>query len=57
MCQICGCGIDAGSTEALFAKNYKCQSCGHNFMGIGVIVTCTRCKSRNVKHVKLEKRG
>lgn len=52
MCQICGCGIDAGSMESLFAKNYKCQSCGHNFMGIGVMVTCTWCKSRNVRRVK-----
>jgi hypothetical protein len=28
---ICGCGIDAGEAEQMFARDYKCSNCGHIF--------------------------
>ena len=31
MCAICGCGIDAGEAEQMFARGYKCSNCGHIF--------------------------
>ncbi|HQF15779.1 MAG: hypothetical protein A4E45_01780 [Methanosaeta sp. PtaB.Bin039] len=51
MCAICGCGIDAGSADSMFAKDYRCLNCGHVFRAFGVIRICPKCdfkKSRPV---------
>ncbi len=31
MCATCGCGVDLGSVETVFAKNYQCRDCGEVF--------------------------
>lgn len=49
MCNICGCGIDIGSTESMFSKNYSCLECGKTFKGFGVMPQCQFCGSRKVK--------
>ncbi len=49
MCATCGCGVDLGSVEEVFAKNYICQDCSFIFKGFGYRVQCPRCKSTNTK--------
>jgi Zn finger protein HypA/HybF involved in hydrogenase expression len=49
MCATCGCGIDLGGIEEVFAKNYRCQDCSLVFKGFGYKVACPRCKSTNTK--------
>jgi hypothetical protein len=49
MCATCGCGVDLGSTEEVFAKNYRCQDCNMIFRGFGYKLPCPRCKSTNTK--------
>jgi len=49
MCATCGCGVDLGSMEEVFAKNYRCQDCKHLFRGFGYRLACPRCKSKNTK--------
>jgi Zn finger protein HypA/HybF involved in hydrogenase expression len=52
MCATCGCGVDLGSLEEVFAKNYRCQDCSLIFKGFGYKVRCPRCKSTNTKIAK-----
>ena len=52
MCFSCGCGIDLGEIETVFAKDYSCLDCGQVFKGYGWKPECQRCKSRNTKAVK-----
>ncbi len=52
MCSNCGCGIDLGSTETVFARDYHCLQCGEIFKGFGWKPECLRCKSRDTKAVK-----
>ncbi|MGV8125905.1 MAG: hypothetical protein ACP5PV_01670 [Methanothrix sp.] len=52
MCATCGCGIDLGGIEDVFAKDYGCGDCGHVFKGFGYKVTCPSCKSTNTKRVR-----
>jgi hypothetical protein len=33
MCATCGCGIDLGSIEEVFAKDYRCGDCSLVFKG------------------------
>ncbi len=47
MCATCGCGIDLGSMEEVFARNYRCNDCGNVFRGFGYRLECPRCKSKN----------
>jgi hypothetical protein len=49
MCATCGCGVDLGSTEEVFAKNHSCLDCGQLFKGFGYKLPCPRCKSTNTK--------
>jgi hypothetical protein len=49
MCATCGCGVDLGSIEEAFAKNYRCQDCSMFFRGFGYKLRCPRCKSTNTK--------
>jgi hypothetical protein len=49
MCATCGCGIDLGSIEEVFAKNYSCGDCSLVFKGFGYKIACPRCKSTNTK--------
>ncbi len=49
MCAICGCGIDAGDAEQMFARDYKCSDCGQIFKAFGVIRVCPSCQSRQSK--------
>ena len=52
MCATCGCGINLGGIEDVFAKDYGCGDCGLVFKGFGYKVTCPRCKSTNTKRVR-----
>ena len=52
MCATCGCGIDLGSMEEAFAKDYRCGDCGQAFRGFGYRLACPRCKSTNTKMAK-----
>ena len=52
MCSTCGCGIDLGNIETVFAKDYRCIDCGQVFKGYGWKPECQRCKSKNTKAVK-----
>ncbi|HOV81876.1 MAG TPA: hypothetical protein PLN19_05210 [Methanothrix sp.] len=52
MCATCGCGIDLGSIEEVFAKSYRCKDCGNVFKGFGYGAECPRCKSRNIMIAK-----
>lgn len=52
MCATCGCGIDLGSMEEVFARNYRCKDCGNVFKGFGYRVECPRCRSTNTKRDK-----
>ncbi len=47
MCATCGCGIDLGSMEEVFARDYRCRDCDNVFKGFGFRVECPRCKSKN----------
>ena len=49
MCATCGCGIDLGSMEEVFAKNYRCLDCSMLFRGFGYKLPCPRCKSTNTR--------
>ena len=49
MCAICGCGIDAGEAEQMFARDYKCSNCGRIFKAFGVIRVCPSCQSSKSK--------
>ena len=51
MCATCGCGIDLGGIEDVFAKDYRCRDCSLVFKGFGYKVACPRCKSENTKKV------
>ncbi|MDD1762488.1 MAG: hydrogenase maturation nickel metallochaperone HypA [Methanothrix sp.] len=52
MCSTCGCGIDLGGIEDVFAKNYRCGDCSLLFKGYGFRLPCPRCKSMNTKIVR-----
>ena len=52
MCATCGCGVDPGSVETIFAKNYQCLDCGEVFKSFGWKPECLHCKSRNTKVVR-----
>jgi hypothetical protein len=52
MCSTCGCGIDLGGIEEVFAKNYRCGDCNFVFKGFGYKLSCPRCKSANTAMVK-----
>ena len=52
MCATCGCGIDLGSMEEVFARNYRCKDCGNVFKGFGYRVECPRCRSTNTERDK-----
>ncbi len=49
MCATCGCGVDLGSLEEVFARDYRCQDCSLIFKGFGYRLQCPRCKSTNTK--------
>ena len=52
MCATCGCGIDLGGIEDVFAKDYRVRDCSLAFKGFGYKVACPRCKSENTGKVK-----
>lgn len=52
MCATRRCGVDLGSLEEVFAKNYRCQDCSLLFKGFGYRLQCPGCKSMNTKIAK-----
>jgi rubrerythrin len=48
---MCSVGGSFGNEEIVWPKNYRCNSCGKKFKGIGEDVMCPSCQSENLEEL------